>query len=245
MIRGVEDRYYESERVQRRPEHTARTIDLFSRKLEVIETALGALEAPSSEDIVALIGHSWSGLKHQLARTYGVVCFSASPTQMLLWSHYADGHRGVCLEFDTDERPIRGWKHYTYIPVGYCEDRTIDVLGLGFDAAFIALLSTKGSAWAYEQEYRLITLRGPGPQPARLAALTGVFLGSRLHESPPELQTALFTVLLGNQAKRAGVRKLRFAICDKVPGKFEATLRPARDLRELERVCNDRRLTTA
>jgi hypothetical protein len=29
----------------------------------------------------------------------GVACFSALPDDLLMWAHYADKHRGVCLKF--------------------------------------------------------------------------------------------------------------------------------------------------
>ena len=34
-----------------------------------------------------------------------VVCFSRSHTNFLMWSHYASGHNGVCLEFEVDIDP--------------------------------------------------------------------------------------------------------------------------------------------
>lgn len=37
---------------------------------------------------------------------YGVACFSRSHDNILMWSHYADGHSGICVEFESDECPI-------------------------------------------------------------------------------------------------------------------------------------------
>jgi hypothetical protein len=31
----------------------------------------------------------------------GVACFSEKVNDLLMWGHYAEGHRGFCLEFDT------------------------------------------------------------------------------------------------------------------------------------------------
>ncbi len=38
----------------------------------------------------------------------GIACFSkvAPDNNILMWSHYADGHRGICLEFDTRYSPF-------------------------------------------------------------------------------------------------------------------------------------------
>ena len=32
----------------------------------------------------------------------GVACFTTELNNILMWSHYADGHKGFCLEFDTN-----------------------------------------------------------------------------------------------------------------------------------------------
>lgn len=39
---------------------------------------------------------------------FGVTCFTENPTDILMWSHYADNHRGVCLSFDFDEEAFKG-----------------------------------------------------------------------------------------------------------------------------------------
>ncbi len=36
----------------------------------------------------------------QTAIQQGICCFTKNATSNLMWSHYADSHRGVCLEFD-------------------------------------------------------------------------------------------------------------------------------------------------
>jgi len=32
-------------------------------------------------------------------RSWGVICFTKVPDDILMWSHYADSHRGICLGF--------------------------------------------------------------------------------------------------------------------------------------------------
>lgn len=36
----------------------------------------------------------------------GIACFSAKVDDLLMWSHYADGHRGFCLEFEGSYPPL-------------------------------------------------------------------------------------------------------------------------------------------
>lgn len=35
----------------------------------------------------------------------GVTCFLPRPDNLLLWAHYSDDHKGVCLKFDTTDDP--------------------------------------------------------------------------------------------------------------------------------------------
>ena len=40
------------------------------------------------------------GWKREITKAYGLLCFCAQWHNPLLWSHYADRHRGICLGFD-------------------------------------------------------------------------------------------------------------------------------------------------
>jgi hypothetical protein len=41
----------------------------------------------------------------RLDKSFGVLCLSAPNDEILLWSHYANGHDGICLEFDVAGHP--------------------------------------------------------------------------------------------------------------------------------------------
>lgn len=45
-------------------------------------------------------------IKRNIARQHGVVCFSKNWSNPVIWSHYADKHRGICLGFDVPDDPI-------------------------------------------------------------------------------------------------------------------------------------------
>lgn len=40
--------------------------------------------------------------KH-MAKLYSMCCFAGVPNSILMWSHYADRHRGVCIGFEPPE----------------------------------------------------------------------------------------------------------------------------------------------
>jgi hypothetical protein len=44
------------------------------------------------------------GLRQTLSRDTGLLCFSESWDHLLMWSHYANKHQGICLGFDVDDK---------------------------------------------------------------------------------------------------------------------------------------------
>jgi hypothetical protein len=57
---------------------------------------------PALIEAVHRQGHeALTGFAEEFYKARGVTCFSESPKDTLLWSHYGGGHRGLCLEFDT------------------------------------------------------------------------------------------------------------------------------------------------
>lgn len=85
----------------------------------------------------------------------GACCFSELGDDILMWSHYADGHRGVCFVFDRSIPPFSDAKKVQYqtkYPIS--EGKSVDEI-------LRALCLTKSDQWSYEREWRI--LRGePG-----------------------------------------------------------------------------------
>jgi len=50
----------------------------------------------------------------------GIACFSTRKDNILMWSHYAEGHKGLCLEFDTNYPPLRIKKNYIALFIARC-----------------------------------------------------------------------------------------------------------------------------
>jgi len=80
----------------------------------------------------------------------GICCFSDIKTNILLWSHYANLHRGICIEFKPDysKYPFCNIKRVTY---------TENKPSLNYRKKnYVDLLSIKFKNWEYESEYRII-----------------------------------------------------------------------------------------
>src|SRR5882672_9871173 len=90
------------------------------------------------------------GMRDQMARNRGLLCFSASWTNPLLWAHYSDKHRGICLGFDlAPDGVARG--------IDYVEKRI--PWETPTQQFMLKLLWTKYDAWKYEDEIRAFMTR--------------------------------------------------------------------------------------
>ncbi|RNF92998.1 DUF2971 domain-containing protein [Pseudomonas putida] len=129
----------------------------------------------------------------ELVSTLGVVSLSRNPTNILMWSHYADHHKGFVVELriamDAPRQLLEGIMPF---PVEYQAERPIIDWGSGCDIAQYFL--TKSPDWEYEQEERILTTwQGPGIHPySRKHFLWAVIAGSRMSpENYLALQTAV------------------------------------------------------
>jgi hypothetical protein len=106
----------------------------------------------------------------------GISCFSKSPLKTLMWSHYADSHRGVCLGFAFNELP----QSTMQFPVNYVSELMSMNL---FDNPFRALINwlfTKSHVWEYEEEVRIAYMFNNGLIPFPITSLVEVYYGLRL-----------------------------------------------------------------
>jgi hypothetical protein len=100
---------------------------------------------------------------------------------VLMWSHYADSHRGVCFRFKLvmDEQLM----HFEFaLPVVYSTQRPIiDILSDEKEHLLENALLTKADFWAYEKEWRMLDQWGkPGLRSFPPQCLDAVILGARI-----------------------------------------------------------------
>jgi len=122
--------------------------------------------------------------------TIGVLCLSENKHDLLMWSHYADAHRGVMIEFDFKElendllnvsqqsvfglsrslRPV----HYARTPPrvrGRTPEKLLD-----------KTLFLKGRHWKYEAEWRAVRQVPAGEKlnlvPFKRSSIVAVYVGA-------------------------------------------------------------------
>lgn len=104
----------------------------------------------------------------------GVISFTLCSKNILMWSHYADNHYGMCLEFSSDDLNESG-----VYPVKYSSAYPdIDFERIWHEDGLAKILWTKSEEWSYEKELRLITTEG-GKLTDYKFELTGIIFGCR------------------------------------------------------------------
>jgi hypothetical protein len=115
-----------------------------------------------------------------VAEKIGVLCLSEIADDILMWSHYADLHRGICLQFNSNFSFFENAHRINYKH----ERPKINPFRDHIEQVMESVLLTKADHWAYEKEWRLIHYSdGAGAYRFPSEALTGIVLGSRISES--------------------------------------------------------------
>jgi len=111
--------------------------------------------------------------------TVGIYCLSEKNDDILMWSHYSDSHRGLCLQFDASTEGTIFWEAFKVI---YQEEYpVVNIMDMGKAEEFRKALLTKSAHWEYEQERRVLKMKnegGPGHYPFAPGLLKGVILGA-------------------------------------------------------------------
>ena len=118
---------------------------------------------------------------------FAVGCLTTDYRNNLMWSHYADGHKGFCIEYDfKDLKNINN-----LLPVAYSTDRPSIPLECIYNnskdmntevtkALYIALL-TKDNIWEYENEWRIIISATEGKN-IEMPPISAIYLGTEMPE---------------------------------------------------------------
>ncbi len=103
----------------------------------------------------------------------GIACFSEIPTNILMWSHYAASHTGVCVQFDhLNPNSLIA----TAQRVDYSDDyeplrALLDDEVRQVEKVFL----TKAGCWRYEREWRIIDIeQGVGVRKLPPSAVRGI-----------------------------------------------------------------------
>ena len=148
-------------------------------------------DAKSKKDKNAIVFKNISSIINKI----GVCSFVDTPYNILTWSHYGDGHKGMCLEFTNNEsKPNKKYQSYIDgfkdLPVSYSNNMPIcnweDFLRAPMFVLNI-LFTTKYKDWSYENEVRILTYNGVGgrcfPYSTLGLKLSKIYLGINVEDN--------------------------------------------------------------
>ena len=157
---------------------------------------------------------------------FRVCCFTLNKSSILMWSHYADNHQGICLCFrfkqHEDEKTfiLDSEPHFLY-PVKYIDDMPPQINLVDWSKAeeFVDFLCTKHSDWKYENEYRLIqwpeTLSSNYKMKYRKEDLEGIIFGLK---TSIEDMKKINTIIKSTYTQEGF--KVNFYQAREIPGKY-------------------------
>lgn len=118
-------------------------------------------------------------IQDEFLRQYdrGACCFSSVVNNPLLWSHYGDQHRGMCIGYDLNRNPKPKLHKVKYggnrmVLTSLIADALLSNDHKSQELLDRKVLLQKASPWRYEREWRLIGNRGVQDSPLALKDVT-------------------------------------------------------------------------
>lgn len=138
-------------------------------------------------DVERLLVDMEQKITSKMCETFLVGCLCTDFKNRLMWSHYADSHKGFCIEYDfsqmqellpfpvfySDERPLVPWK----AALNNCPENISEAT-----AELMLGLLTKDDAWSYENEWRILSAASQNAD-IKMPPITCIYLGAEITES--------------------------------------------------------------
>ncbi|EGR0541746.1 DUF2971 domain-containing protein [Vibrio cholerae] len=111
-------------------------------------------------------------------KNFGIVSLAESAADILMWSHYADNHKGICIELERNENNALGNPDETN-KVKYTQSypslsSKVLLDSDQFNSSLKRVLYTKSKQWEYEKEWRTFKPQGGKvyPLPGKIKSVT-------------------------------------------------------------------------
>lgn len=117
----------------------------------------------------------------------GIFSLSEDPLNILMWAHYADDHKGICIEFERAENnPLGNSSHTGKVTYSKNLPRFSYLEALTSKPRQYDIFLTKSEMWSYEKEWRLVMAEGNQTYPVP-AKIISIIFGLRTPDRHQEL----------------------------------------------------------
>lgn len=126
-------------------------------------------------------------------------CFTESPQNSLMWAHYADSYKGICVEYDIKRLPDE--IKQMFFPVVYSKSRrnfaAVDILMEEIEKKSRpadmrdckGIFLQKSSCWKYENEWRICLMNSERKEKIdkfHFPYVSAIYLGPRISDDDKE-----------------------------------------------------------
>lgn len=166
----------------------------------------------SAEQQLQKIQRRWTEIVDEATRNLRICSFSTIKDSLLLWSHYSDDHKGICIEYDFEDDDLIS----AFIqPVLYSNE--VNKIGLLEEYSTMRMICSsliKFCDWEYEQEWRLTIFKQKEEFPRKITVPLpkAIYLGTRFNLNDKELKDKLMKIV--------HERKIPIYQMDKHPNEF-------------------------
>lgn len=114
------------------------------------------------------------------AEKVGLSCFNETPRNILMWSHYANKHKGIVLQFEIAKN-TETMLHA--VKVNYSNEYPTLNFAQEMSGQLAKIMLRKSKDWEYEKEWRLLVINAASTYiKFKPEALTGIIFGCRTDE---------------------------------------------------------------
>jgi len=154
------------------------------------------------------------GFHRGLLNPIGICCLSKVPDSILMWSHYANHHKGVVVEFDTFQDRYTELHDVEKTLLGYpifYQDQMPKISVRNGQDGFLAVKSsilTKSLSWKYENEVRVLSTHlGPGIHNFDHSLISRIIAGVKM--TPSDYLDLVERVNKANSAKGLSIQVVK------------------------------------
>ena len=149
---------------------------LYSDDIEkAMEIILRSHGGKLSDSLKNILQNGLNNCMNEIKDSIRVVCLSEVYNSMLMWSHYAQNHKGFCIEYEFDESNTF-YKHLH--PIIYTKERYTtskrDMSNTNGKWIY-KTICRKSDVWSYEKEWRIVTVNFNKVMPDKLKYPNGKY----------------------------------------------------------------------
>jgi hypothetical protein len=120
-------------------------------------------------------------IRKDLENDFGILSLTSKPTNYLMWSHYANSHKGFVIGFGTKE--LKEFLQSSLCTAIYSNELPRISLFGGVADFHKTLLATKSKVWEYEDEYRITKVHAANkPFIIPKSIIKEVYLGCKMDQ---------------------------------------------------------------